>query len=56
MLVEIGEETWGCPTILHGKLKDIPKGVVVRIECLGKVRTKSGFDAWNFAVYEDDGT
>lgn len=48
-----GEVTYPIPTILKDKLSRADKMCRLRIECLGKIPTKSGTMAWNFAVYED---
>jgi hypothetical protein len=45
--------TYPVPAVLGARLAMIPNGILLRIECLGKVKLKSGNNAWNFAVYQD---
>ena len=47
-------ETYGSPVILSSKLRGIPVGTTVRIECLGKVRKTPAGVAWDFRVYAKD--
>lgn len=46
---ELVYRTIGCPRILASTLKQIKKGEHIRIECLGKVKSKNGM-AWDFDV------
>jgi len=45
--------TYGCPTILKGKVESLKIGCAIRIQCLGKIETQRG-DAWNFKVHSQD--
>ena|SRR2546426_11394419 len=52
-----GEETFSAPAILADRLRGVPVGTLLSIECLGKTMVKAG-EAWDFKVMEgvdDDG-
>jgi hypothetical protein len=55
MLVNIhdtgnGDVQMRCPVGLKSRLERISEGDEIRIECLGKVRTRAGYNAWAFDV------
>lgn len=47
---EEGAVAYWTPAILRNRLEGISSGTLVRVECLGKVRTRSGRSAWDFKV------
>jgi len=47
--------TYGAPTMLAGLLKNVESGTDIMIECVGKMRTSKGQDAWDFRLYTRDG-
>lgn len=47
---EEGEVSFWTPAILRRRLEAVTVGTTVRVECLGKVRTRSGRNAWDFKV------
>ena len=48
--------TYGGPAILKDLLKGIDIGAEILIECLGKIKTRKGQEAWDFRVYEREGS
>jgi len=51
ILTETGERLLRCPVGLEARLMRLTKGDEVRIDCLGKVKTKGGRRAWSFNVW-----
>lgn len=50
-LTTTGEVSYWTPAILKRRLSEIEPGDEVRVECLGKVRTRNGRNAWDFKVH-----
>lgn len=46
-----GTFVYWTPAILKNRLSSVPVGTEVRVECMGKIRTRSGRQAWDFTVH-----